>query len=97
MRAALAAACAIGAAASAPSAAAAAPAGRLSLRADGGGAPGAFEIAVGDDPWFRSGNVSVTVGGTTYSQADGSLVPQGASVTASGADSLGAFTSSTQH
>ena len=97
MRAALAAACAIGAAASAPSAAAAAPAGRLSLRADGSGAPGAFEIAVGDDPWFRSGNVSVTVGGTTYSQADGSLVPQGASVTASGADSLGAFTSSTQH
>ncbi len=66
----------------------------LSLRV--GVAPGQFDIAVNDVAWFSSGNVSVTVGGHTYSTADGSLRPNGAASSASGRDSLGSFTSTTQ-
>eukprot|EP01043_Picozoa_sp_COSAG02_P052524 COSAG02_NODE_5672_length_4140_cov_2.941351_4_plen_282_part_00 len=66
----------------------------LSLRA--GAAPGEFEITVNDVAWFSSGNVSVTVGGHTYSTADGSLRPNGAASSASGRDLLGSFTSTTQ-
>ena len=36
----------------------------LSLLA--GDTPGGFSIAVNGAPWFSSGNVSVTVGGSTY-------------------------------
>lgn len=66
----------------------------LSLLA--GDRPGSFSIAVNGVPWFSSGNVSVTAGGSTYSTADGSLKPKGAASAASGHDVLGAFTSQTQ-
>ena len=59
-------------------------------------APGGFEIQVNGVAWFASGNVSVTVGGTTYSQYDGSLKPVGTAAKGSGSDTLGAFTSTTQ-
>ena len=54
------------------------------------------DIAIDNKAWFRAGNVSVTVGGKLYAQADGTLVADGAAEAGSGHDSLGAFTRSTR-
>lgn len=54
------------------------------------------EIEVNGKAWFAAGNISVTVGGTTYSTADASLKSAGAPTASSGSDTLGAFTSTTQ-
>ena len=58
--------------------------------------PGSFEIQINHVSWFRSGNISVTVEGKTYSTSDRSLKARGAETTGSGSDSLGVFTSKTQ-
>ena len=54
------------------------------------------EIEVNGKAWFHAGNVSVTVGGTTYSTSDASLTPVGAPTESSGHDGFGAFTSKAQ-
>ena len=53
-------------------------------------------INVGEVTWFKAGNVSVTVGGQLYSEADGSLKAAGPIATTSGKDVSGAFTAKTQ-
>jgi hypothetical protein len=58
--------------------------------------PGGYEIQINGETWFSSGNISVTVGQTTYSTSDASLKSAGAGTSGSGSDGYGSFTSKTQ-
>ena len=55
-----------------------------------------FVVEVDGQPWFTSGNVSVTVASKLYSTADGSLKAAGASTKDTGSDTLGGYTRTTQ-
>jgi hypothetical protein len=52
-------------------------------------------VHVGAEAWFNPGNTSVTVDGSVYSTADGSLKASGAAETSQGSDTLGAYTMTT--